>query len=204
MNRAAAANTLRVFAALELPEALLRRLAAALEALRAGAPAGGVRWVRPEGIHLTLQFYGDIDRARVPALQTALAEAAAQAGPLTLNLAGLGAFPNPARARVVWVGVQGDLEALRGLQAAVEAGGRPLGFVPEARGFDPHLTLGRVNGPLRPDDQQRLTLALTRTAPPAGAPVTLSELSLMRSELRPGGSVYRRLFAAPLGGGRNP
>lgn len=195
-------QTQRVFAALELPAAVLRRLAEVLAGLRAGLPAGLVRWARPESLHLTLQFYGEVERARVPGLQAALAAAAAQAAPLTLNLAGLGAFPNPARARVVWVGVAGDLEALRAVQAAVEAAGRPLGFTPDARGFNPHLTLGRVNQPARPPDQRQLAEVLARAAPPDGPAFTLAALSLMQSELRPGGSVYTRLWAAPLGGGR--
>jgi 2'-5' RNA ligase len=193
----------RAFAALELPAPVLARLGAVLAALPAAVPRGSVRWARPEGIHLTLQFYGEVKPEQLPALQAALAGVAAVAAPLTLDLAGLGAFPNPARARVVWVGVQGDLEALRRLQQAVEAAGQGLGFRPEERGYHPHLTLGRVNQPLRPADQGRLAEALGRTPVPAGAPFHLAELSLMRSELRPGGAVYTRLSAAPLGGGRN-
>ncbi|MBP7691484.1 MAG: RNA 2',3'-cyclic phosphodiesterase [Anaerolineales bacterium] len=201
---APAPNSVRVFAALELPDAVVHRLAAVMMALRAAVPARSVRWARPEGLHLTLQFYGEVDRERVPALETALAAAAAGAEPLTLNLAGLGAFPTAARARVVWVGVAGDLERLRALQAAVEAGGRPLGFQPDERGFHPHLTLGRVNGPLPPTEQHRLADALARIRPPAGSVFTLDALSLMRSEPQGGGSVYTRLWAAPLSGGRKP
>jgi 2'-5' RNA ligase len=195
--------SIRIFTALELPAAVLRRLAAVIEALMSGMPRGSVRWARPEGLHLTLQFYGEVDPARVPALQAALTLAATAVGPLTLDLAGRGAFPNSARARVLWVGVGGDLEGLRRLQRSVEAAGQPLGFEPDERGFNPHLTLGRVNQPLRPAGGRQLAEVLARTTVPAGAPFTLAELSLMRSELRAGGSVYTRLSAAPLGGGRN-
>lgn len=194
---------LRLFSALELPAPVLARLRAVIMALQAEAPRGSVRWARPESLHLTLQFYGEVAVARVPALQAGLAQAATAAGPLTLELAGLGAFPNPARARVLWVGVGGDVAALGGLQRAVEATGRPFGFQPDERGFHPHLTLGRVNQPLRPADQARLAEVLARTPAPPAAPFTVAELSLMRSELRPGGSVYTRLSAAPLSGGRN-
>lgn len=195
--------TVRLFTALELPAPVLTRLGAVLAALQAAAPPGSVRWVRPEGLHLTLQFYGAVEAKRAPALQAALAEVAAGAAPVKLDLAGLGAFPNPARARVLWVGVAGEVELLRRLQRAVEAAGQALGFRPDERGYHPHLTLGRVNQPLRPADQGRLAEALARTPVSPGAPFLLSELSLIRSDLRPGGAMYTRLSAAPLGGGRN-
>lgn len=192
--------TVRVFAALELPALVRRQLAEVSDHLRAALPPGSVRWVRSDGIHLTLQFYGEVDRARLPGLEAALTTAASTVGPLTLALAGLGAFPNPARARVVWVGLSGDLDALRQLQAAVVAGGQALGFPPEDRGFQPHLTLGRVNQPLRPPDQRRLAEALAAARVPPGAPFRLETLSLMRSDLRPGGAVYTALVAARLAG----
>jgi len=192
--------SVRVFAALELPAPVRRQLAEVGDHLRAALPPGSVRWVRPDGIHLTLQFYGEVERTRLPGLEAALTAAAATTGPLTLALAGLGAFPNPARARVVWVGLSGDLDALRQLQAAVAAGGQALGFPPEARGFQPHLTLGRVNQPLRPPDQRRLADALAAAQVPPGAPFRGETLSLLRSDLRPGGAVYTPLLAARLAG----
>lgn len=194
------AASVRVFAALELPASVRQQLSAVSDGLRAALPPGSVRWVRPDGLHLTLQFYGEVDRARLPGLEAALAAAAATTGPLTLTLAGLGAFPNPARARVVWVGLAGDVDALRQLHAAVAAGGRTLGFPPDARGFNPHLTLGRVNQPLRPLDQRKIVDALAAARVPSGAPFRLEAVSLVRSDLRPGGAVYTTLRAAPLAG----
>lgn len=193
-------NQVRVFAALELPAPVRQQLADLIAGLRGRVPPGSVRWVRPEGIHLTLQFYGEIDRGRLPDLQAALGAAAATAGPLTLALEGLGAFPNPARARVLWVGLSGEREALQLLQRAVEARCEPLGFKPEARGFNPHLTLGRVNLPLRPPDQRHLADVIAQTPVPASAPFTLAALSLMKSDLGSGGAVYARLAEFRLSG----
>lgn len=193
-------NQVRVFAALELPAPVRQQLADLIAGLRGRVPPGSVRWVRPEGIHLTLQFYGEIDRGRLPGLQAALGAAAATAGPLTLALEGLGAFPNPARARVVWVGLSGEREALQLLQRAVEARCEPLGFKPEARGFNPHLTLGRVNLPLRPPDQRRLADVIAQTPVPASAPFTLAALSLIKSDLGPGGAAYAPLAEFRLSG----
>jgi 2'-5' RNA ligase len=105
---------------------------------------------------------------------------------------------------VLWADVAGDLAGLHRLQRAVEQAGARLGFRPDARGFNPHLTLGRVDGSLPPAGARRLVEALEATSLPAASAFRVDALSLMRSDLRPGGSVYTRLFAAPLGGvGRN-
>ncbi|MDW8326895.1 MAG: RNA 2',3'-cyclic phosphodiesterase [Anaerolineales bacterium] len=191
-------ETLRLFAALELPASILTQLAALTKALQAGAPQGSVRWVRPEGVHLTLKFYGEVEAKQVKDLQAVLTEAATTAGPLTFTLAGVGAFPNLTRPRVIWAGVAGDVAALKRLQTAVEAASVRLGFAPEAKPFNPHLTLGRVHRPLRPQEHGRLAQVLEQAQTPPGEPFTLDALSLMRSELRRGGALYTRLFSAPL------
>lgn len=191
-------ETLRLFAALELPAPVLAQLAALAESLQAGAPRDAVRWVRPEGVHLTLKFYGEVEARRLDDLRIALTGAAAVAGPLTFTLAGVGAFPNLTRPRVIWVGLAGDVAALKRLQAAVESASRGLGFAPEDKPFTPHLTLGRVNNPLRPQEHGRLARALAQAQTPAGQPFTLDALSLMQSELRRGGALYTRLLSVPL------
>ena len=196
-------ESLRLFAALELPSAWAGRLAEVIASLKASLPGGGVRWVRSEGIHLTLKFYGDVAPGTVPALQSALARAAASVPPISLEMEGLGVFPNLSRPRVIWADVAGDVERLTALQKAVEQASAPLGFKPEGRGFAPHLTLGRVNGTLRPAERQILGVVLERTHIGRPGAFTAEALSLMRSELRPGGSVYTRLFAASLGGRNN-
>lgn len=195
----ASPKTLRIFSALELPPAVLGQLTEMMAALKKAAPPGSVRWVRPEGIHLTFVFYGDTEASRILALQAMLAQAAGTVEPFSLQMGGLGAFPNPQRPRVVWAGVRGDLESLRKLQRAVEAGSQALGFQPDKRGFNPHLTLGRVNQPQRPADQMALSRMMAQARVPAGGDFRLERLRLYRSELTPGGAVYTPIFTAPLG-----
>jgi len=198
------ASPLRVFAALELPLEVRNRLEALISALEAALPRSAVRWVNARGMHLTVKFYGDVAPERLPDVQRALQQVAAGASSLNLELRGLGVFPNPVHPRVIWAGAAGDLESLRALQQQVEAASIPLGFKPEARGFTPHLTLGRVKGHLSSVDRQALAEALTRQRAPAeqlGA-FTAETLNLMRSDLRPTGAVYTQLFAVPLGGRR--
>jgi 2'-5' RNA ligase len=189
----------RVFAALELPRENQEVLGETLAGLQAAAPAGVVRWVRPEAMHLTIKFYGDVEGEALPQVEAVLAEAARQARPLHLRLQGLGVFPNARRPQVIWAGLEGDLEALRHLQAEVEARSAQLGFAPEGREFRPHLTLGRVNGGLRPGDQMRLLEALKARRDEIFGTFAAETLCLVRSDLRPAGAVYTTLYAAPLG-----
>jgi 2'-5' RNA ligase len=192
----------RLFAALELPPELQHQLAALQNDLKAAAPPRSVRWVRPEGIHLTLKFYGDVAAERLPPLQAGLARAANAAEPAVARFAlaveGVGVFPNAARPAVVWAGVKGALAPLQRLQAAVEAEALALGFKPEGRAYHPHLTLGRVNEGLPPEAVRRLMEAVgsARGRPVGG--FTPDHLSLMNSALGAGGSVYTRLSTAPL------
>ncbi len=192
----------RVFAALELPPELCDRLAAVVAPLEAALPRGAVRWARAAGMHLTLKFYGDVASARLPELQTVLGRAAETAAPMALELQALGAFPNLVHPRVVWIGAAGDLDKLRALQRQVEEASTSLGFKPEARAFAPHLTLGRVKGNLRSVERQALAGALAGQRDQVGrlGGFTANTLSLMRSDLRPTGAEYTRLFAALLSG----
>jgi len=163
---------------------------------RQGAPP--VRWVRPEGIHLTLKFLGAVPAQRVSDICAALAPTVEGIRPLGLSLGGLGTFGGRRGARVVWVGIEGDIERVSELQRRVEAALARLGFRPEDRPFSPHLTLARVPDHVGSADRERLWELTGALATPEAAPVTIREVSLMRSILGPGGAVYERLAAFPL------
>jgi RNA 2',3'-cyclic 3'-phosphodiesterase len=190
--------SLRVFAALELPPELQRQLAEVQTGFRALMPGDCVRWVRPEGIHLTLKFYGEVPAEQVSEIEAGLSRAAALADPIHVSIGGLGVFPNPRRPQVIWTAVQGDLSPLQGLQAAVDREALALGFKPEARAFTPHLTLGRVRAAIKAPEQERLIQALAEARVPRLGAFYAGHLSLMRSELGAGGSQYTRMFAASL------
>ncbi len=189
---------LRLFVALDPPEAVRRRLAAIQAELRrlAGRRAGEVRWTAPEGIHLTLQFLGAVPEERVEAVRRAVTAAAAASRPLSLEVRGAGGFPSARRPRVVWAGLGGELDALAALAAELAGRLAPLGFPPEERPFSPHLTLGRArDGKGAPG----LGGALARAAEEA-APWRADSLVLFRSHLSPQGACYEELHRAPLGG----
>lgn len=176
---------LRLFWALELPTpvrddlALLQR-----ELKRSGAD---VRWVRPEGIHLTLKFLGRTRRELVPELIAAAGKAASACPPLSLAARAVGAFPRPAQPRVVWAGLEGDLAELSRLAAELSRAMAGVGFAPDKRPFSPHLTLGRVKSGR---DKQALGRAMALAADHSGPGFIARELILFRSILAPAGAEY--------------
>jgi 2'-5' RNA ligase len=150
-----------------------------------------VKWVRPEGLHLTLKFLGEVEEAREGELRAALAEAAGPAGaerPVTLAIGGCGVFPDFRRPRVVWVGIAPE-PALELLQDRVERAFVPLGFPAEARAFRPHLTLGRATREARPRDFNGLEATLAGIA--CAETVAVADLDLMQSTLQSSGAVYQ-------------
>ena len=191
------AGYLRLFVAWELPEALLAALERLQGELRAQAPA--LRWVRLQGIHLTLKFLGEVGESRVPAIIEALRRAAEPTAPLAIALGRPGSFGGRQGPTVIWVRLEGDLEALAHLQRQVEGALAPLGFPPEERPFHPHLTLARVP-PESAADGRRLEALLPTAHLPSPEPFTIEEISLMRSILGPGGAAYQRLATLPLAG----
>ncbi|WP_129633489.1 RNA 2',3'-cyclic phosphodiesterase [Candidatus Oscillochloris fontis] len=180
---------MRLFIALDLPSPVRATLAATQTRLRRSDLA--VRWAAVEGMHLTLQFLGESDPSLVPALLAGLAAIPPPA--FHLQLAGLGVFPTPQRPRVVWVGLNGDLAALHDLHAQVLAATRPLGFLPEARTFAPHLTLGRVRPEPTTSQLQAITHAIHSVAPPAPLDWDVASPQLFHSQSTPQGMVYHVL-----------
>ncbi|OGO50270.1 MAG: 2'-5' RNA ligase [Chloroflexi bacterium RBG_16_68_14] len=185
---------LRLFVACELPDDVRQALGRLQDDLRR-LGASRLRWVRPEGIHVTLKFLGAVEASRVEKITSALA-AAVEPFELRLRPAEVGGFGG-ARLRVVWVGLEGDIEALASLAKRVDRALRPLGFPREGRPFAAHLTLARVPDLVPSEERQQLAGLIERYRPPPLPSMILREVYLMRSILGPGGSVYQRLASFP-------
>jgi 2'-5' RNA ligase len=188
---------IRSFVAVELPEAVKAALTRLQEEVKTGG--GGVKWVEPRGIHLTLKFLGYVDEAKVPALAQALTRACEGFGPLEVALSGLGVFPNPSRPRVAWVGLSGGVETLLRLQEGVEKVLSPFGFPQEERAFTPHLTIARLREGVAPDEAKAFGQAFLR-ASPESVSFKVEGISLMKSQLAPSGAIYTRLAFIPFHG----
>jgi 2'-5' RNA ligase len=193
--------TVRSFIAIELDEELRANLKALQDRLRGQLAPRSVRWVRPQGIHLTLKFLGDTPVARLDDIKTALAQAATEVGPFTFTVGGLGCFPNTRRPRVVWVGLQEPTGALVRLRDAVEAQVAPLGFPTEKRRFSPHLTLGRVQRRASKSEVREIGEVVAAREIGTVDEMDVAVVCHIKSDLRPSGAVYTTLFEAELGKG---
>jgi len=189
----------RSFVAVDLPPDLRLRLGELVQSLESRSPRGSVRWVKPQGIHLTLKFLGDVAPAGLPPIHDLLAAAAGRLSTFRLSIAGLGCFPNPRRTRVVWVGVEDPTGGLRILQADIEGGLERLGYPREERPFSPHLTLGRVRQEAAGSAPAVGEAVASFPAPSLGE-IWVRSVCLFRSELRPGGALYAVQGEFPLEG----
>jgi RNA 2',3'-cyclic 3'-phosphodiesterase len=194
-------TTLRTFIAIDLSPELRAGLGRLQDRLRGELGTRSVRWVQPLGIHLTLKFLGDTSPGQVDEVQRALARAATVVAPFTITAGGVGCFPNTRQPRVVWVGLEELSGALPRLRNAVESEVAPLGFPTEKRAFQPHLTLGRVQRNASPADVRRAGQVIAATSTGPLGEMVVSEVSYIKSDLRPTGAVYTTLFEAALGRG---
>ena len=135
-------QTLRLFIAIGLPEALPAEIARLSSSLAVQIP--GIRWTPPENIHLTLKFLGQVTPAAIPDIQTILDLLVARHLPITARFGGLDAFPSPRRPRIIWLSLTEGSKEMTALAEDLSRRLVSLGFKPERRGFTPHLTLGRI------------------------------------------------------------
>lgn len=190
---------MRLFVALEIPADARHQAAELARSLSPELPKA--RWVRGEHLHGTLIFLGEVETARVDSLTLALRGACAVALPLALVLRHGGTFPPRRPARVAWLGLEGvSLDALTRLRELVSrlsvAAAGAVGFVPETRPFHPHVTLARPAPPWPHAAAERFALAAERSF---GEPFEVESVTLMESELGPGGARYRQVERFPLG-----
>jgi 2'-5' RNA ligase len=192
-------SSIRAFVAIELSPEVLAALGQVQDRLRRGEGGQAGRWVKAEGIHLTLKFLGEVPAERLEAIYQAVGQACLGRTPFELTVAELGCFPSLRRPRVVWVGVHEETGQLAGLQEAVERELNRLGFPPEGRKFTPHLTLARVQDRASPREIEALGKVVGTAQIGELARMRVEAVSVMKSDLRPEGAIYTELFRAPLG-----
>jgi len=181
---------MRLFVALELPAAVRENLGALLKALRAVSPQ--TRWVRPENLHLTLKFIGEVPETEFAVIREALA-AARSDQPVTLEFRGLGFFPNEKRPRVFWAGIEASPN-LKTLAAEIDRAMEKLGIPCEQRPFSPHLTLARFEPPELPE---KLRSAIEENAAREFGSFRTNQYQLIESKLKPSGAEYTTVESFP-------
>jgi 2'-5' RNA ligase len=190
----------RLFVAIELPQSWRDGLAETQsrmkDALAADESTSGLRlrWVRPEGIHLTLKFIGEVDPERLERIREQFRHAVADLPTATLSLARVGSFEDRRAPRVVWAGVQDEpAQTLLRLAESIETWLAAAAVPRERRAFRPHLTLTRMPDGLSNAQRERAAAITTGVAVPELPPFGLERVSLMQSFLGPGGARYERL-----------
>lgn len=182
-------ESIRVFCAVEPPLEIRAAVAAHAARLRREFPEARAGWARPEGLHITLKFIGEVEAACIEVLARAAGAAAEGCKPFRLSIEESGTFPPRGAARVLWLGVKDESGQLSCLQSRLERECEAAGFRAEPRAFKPHLTVARLR---TPKDAFALSEAHRHT-PFGPFDFEVSELLVIRSELGPGGSRYTPL-----------
>jgi 2'-5' RNA ligase len=190
--------TIRTFVAIPLPESVRAHLEALQQRLRSGPGGAAGRWVRPEGIHLTLKFLGDVPEEEVPRICRAVEGACRGQRAFEIGVGGLGCFPNARRPRVVWAGVREESGRLDDLQRVVEGALETLGYRREGRAFRPHLTLARIRPGAFARDGTELGQVVVADAASELVTFRADEVQVIKSDLRPAGAIYTVLATARL------
>jgi RNA 2',3'-cyclic 3'-phosphodiesterase len=188
---------LRLFCAIEFPPDVRAKASEQIERLRRATSLKEIRWERTEKLHLTLKFFGDVNQAKISDLTDALMLSASRSSPFELQIEGAGTFPPRGNPRVLWLGIRDATGELSRLQNNIEDECVKVDFARETRPFRPHLTIARTHR-MRAEDAHHLARihGETEFAP---ARFTVGEIVLMRSELKPSGSIYTSLARFSLG-----
>lgn len=190
-------SILRAFIAIKLPTNVCAEIWNQTARLRQALETDSVRWTAAQNLHLTLKFIGEIPAAHLDFLKQALTQTATSAQPFDLHITNLGSFPTSKPARVLWAGFHAPT-ALYTLIQALEAATLKLGYKAEERAFSPHLTLGRVKQTASPAELAKIRDLLPKFQLGKISPARVDSIHLFQSDLRPTGSVYTKLFSAPL------
>lgn len=192
------APSIRAFIAVEIDEPLRAELDKLQARLQSRIGGSALRWTKPEQIHLTLKFLGDVRAGTIGDLEAALRRACAGLAPFTMALEGLGCFPSPKKPSVVWVGISRGAEQIKELFARVERETRGFSERREDHDFHPHLTIGRVRKASFAELRRIGELIQSAQCGTLGE-ISVTAVHLMKSEFSPGGAEHTRLAAVAFG-----
>jgi len=181
-------NIIRTFIAIELPEKIIYTISKVQEEIKSYGLK--IRWVRPENIHLTLKFLGDIKTADTEKVARAVSESATGYPALSLAVKGIGVFPGIKKPRVLWLGISKQLDLLTALQKTLDEKLEAMGFPKEKRPFRGHLTLGRIKSVI---DPKTLHDVLKEFIQFESESFFADKIILYKSDLKPNGAVYTKL-----------
>lgn len=191
-------ESIRCFIAIEIPEEIQAALHKVISQAQLNRESG-FRPVRPESIHLTLKFLGDVPKDRILAISSGIKKVCAEITPLTIQVRGLGVFPTWDRPRTVWAGLQYPSE-LTDIFRKIDEVTSHAGFPGETRGFSPHLTLARASERGDPQTIKQRVRGLQSLPESLFGEVTVNQVTFFKSLLQQGGSVYEVISTYPFSG----
>jgi 2'-5' RNA ligase len=184
---------MRAFIAIEIPRTIKTELIQVIDRLKSSR--ADVKWVKPEGIHLTLKFLGNIDQQKIKEVKEILDKVAKMQVCFEIRLEGLGAFPKPVSPRVIWAGVKQGAQNTINLAKNLENQLEKIGFEKEKRPFHPHLTLGRLRSG---QNKGKLVQLLKSSKFKSPSVIQATHVSLIQSTLTPGGAIYTPIYQTDL------
>ena len=187
---------IRSFLALKLPPEIKETLSHISREMR--KTSMDVRWVKVNNIHITMVFLGNVPIGHVEPMGEAAEKVCQQYGPFAISLKGVGVFSSRRNPRVLWTGMEGDLDRMTCFRDALQKHLKPFGIKREKRPFRPHLTIGRFRKGARPGTP--LDELLSKYQESTSPVCALKGLTFFRSDLKPGGALYSELKTWPLVG----
>lgn len=178
---------MRLFIAIAISESIRDALSDTVKTLRQSQTrAEKIKWVEPENYHLTLKFFGEVAENQLNSLTSALAESVKDQKKAALKFKGIGAFPNLDRARVLWAGAEGEVEAVSQLAQSIDQATVQAGLTPADKPFSSHLTLARF---MTPPSKPLLDQMKIYSSQEFGS-IIVERISLIQSQLTPHGPIY--------------
>ncbi len=187
-------GTIRSFIAFKLPDTIISEISGLQKDIKARGL--NIRWVKPENIHLTLKFLGDIAISDQDIIKQAISAAVEGYAGFSIYARGIGVFPGVKRPRVIWTGINGQQEHLIDLQKSIEQGLETIGIKPDNRPYKGHLTIGRAKGRL---DPKKIVDVMKEFGGFKTEPFAADRVILFKSDLKPQGAVYTPLAEIGLG-----
>lgn len=192
-------SVIRAFIAIDIPGEIQECLTIVSNQLKEKIGEVPVRWVDPENIHLTLKFLGDVSMNNIEVLKESIRAEAYGCKPLVFSVGGVGAFPKVRNPRVIWVGVEAPTEMID-LQRGIDVQMSRIGYASDRRPFSPHLTLGRVSRNAKAAEIRQISEVLSSSKIGFLGVGRVNAVHLYRSDLKPEGAVYTKLYSAQFEG----
>lgn len=179
---------IRCFVAIEIPEAIRTLLISAQEDLR--KDIRGASWVKSGNIHLTLKFLGDVAPSQISVIKNGIEQVTDTRSSFSMEIGGIGAFPNLTRPRIIWAGVKSGADEVTAIAREINAGLSLHGYEPDEKRFRPHLTLARLK---RRVNLKPFVDVFRQYDTINGATMVVNQIQVVQSRLRPSGAIYTSL-----------